>query len=54
MFKHFCGLNLLPEKPAKESEIEDIVRMLYNCNERDLEIIKATVKAMNGYPKRKR
>jgi len=43
-----------PEKPAKESEIEDIVRMLYNCNERDLEIIKATVKAMNGYPKRKR
>lgn len=36
-----------PEKPSKESEIEDIVRMLHNCNERDLEIIKATVKAMN-------
>ena len=36
-----------PEKPSKESEIEDLVRMLYNCNERDLEIIKATVKAMN-------
>lgn len=35
-----------PEKPSKESEIEDIVRMLHNCNERDLEIIKATVKAM--------
>lgn len=42
-----------PEKPAKESEIEDIVRMLYNCNERDLEIIKATVKAMNKTNKRK-
>ena len=36
-----------PEKPSKESEIEDLVRMLHNCNERDLEIIKATVKAMN-------
>jgi len=36
-----------PEKPSKESEIEDLVRMLYNCNERDLEIIKATVKAMS-------
>ena len=35
-----------PEKPYKESEIEDLIRMLYNCNERDLEIIKATVKAM--------
>ena len=35
-----------PEKPSKESEIEDLVRMLYNCNERDLEIIKAIVKAM--------
>ncbi len=36
-----------PEKPSKESEIEDLVRMLYNCNERDLEIVKAVVKAMN-------
>lgn len=35
-----------PEKPSKESEIEDLVRMLHNCNKRDLEIIKATVKAM--------
>ncbi len=35
-----------PEKPTKESEIEDLVRMLHNCNERDIEIIKATVKAM--------
>jgi transcriptional regulator with XRE-family HTH domain len=35
-----------PEKPSKESEIENLVRMLHNCSERDLEIIKATVKAM--------
>lgn len=38
-----------PEKPSKESKIEDLVRMLNNCNERDLEIVKATVKAMNEH-----
>ncbi len=38
-----------PEKPSKESEIEDLVRMLYNCNERDLEIVKAVVKAILRY-----
>ena len=38
-----------PEKPSKESEIEDLVRMLYNCNERDLEIVKAVVKAIIEY-----
>lgn len=36
-----------PEKPSKESEIEDIARRLYNCSERDLEIVKAVVKAIN-------
>ena len=34
-----------PEKPAKDSQIEDLIRMLYNCDERSMEIIKATVKA---------
>lgn len=34
-----------PEKPAKDSEIEDLVRMLYNCDERSMKIIKATAKA---------
>lgn len=34
-----------PEKPFKDSEIEVFVRMLYNCDERSMEIIKATVKA---------
>ena len=38
-----------PEKPSKESEIEDLVRMLYNCNERDLEIVKAVVKAIKEH-----
>ena len=34
-----------PEKPSKDSEIEDLVRLLYNCDERSMEIIKATAKA---------
>jgi transcriptional regulator with XRE-family HTH domain len=34
-----------PEKPAKDSEVEKIARMLYNCDERSMEIIKATAKA---------
>lgn len=34
-----------PEKPSKDSEIEHLVRMLYNCDERSMQIIKATVKA---------
>ena len=28
-----------PEKPSKDSEIENLVRMLYGCNERSMEII---------------
>lgn len=34
-----------PEKQTEDSEIENLVRMLYNCDERSLQIIKATVKA---------
>ena len=34
-----------PEKPSKDSEIENLIRMLYGCDERSLQIIKATVKA---------
>lgn len=41
-----------PEKPSKDSEIEDLVRMLYNCDERSLRIIQATVKAaLESQPK---
>ena len=34
-----------PEKPSKDSEIDDLVRMLYNCDDRSMKIIRATVKA---------
>ena len=45
-----------PRKPTKDSEIEDLLRMLYNCDERSLEVVKATAKALIGptlekYPK---
>lgn len=34
-----------PEKPSKDSRIEDLIRMLYNCDERSMKVIRATVKA---------
>jgi ribosome-binding protein aMBF1 (putative translation factor) len=34
-----------PEKPSKDSEVEDLVRMLYNCDDRSMKIVKATAKA---------
>ena len=38
-----------PEKPSKDSEFEDLVRMLYSCDDRSLKIIRATVKtALEG------
>lgn len=41
-----------PEKPCKDTEIEDLIRMLYNCDERSMQIIKATVKAaLESQPK---
>ncbi len=39
--KIFCS-----EKTSKESEVENLIRMLYNCDERSLEVVKATVKAL--------
>ena len=35
-----------PEKPSKDSEIENLLRMLYNCDEQSLEVVKATVIAL--------
>lgn len=35
-----------PEKTSKNSKIEDLIRMLYNCDEDLIEVIKATVKAI--------
>ena len=34
-----------PEKPSKDSEIDNLVRILYNCDDRSMKIIRATVKA---------
>ena len=47
-----ADLIFYPEKPSKDSEIEDRVHMLYSCDECAMEIIKATVKAaLNSQPK---
>lgn len=35
-----------PEKPSKDSEIENLLRMLSNCDEQSLEVVKATEKAL--------
>ena len=40
-----ANLIFYPEKPSKDSEFEDLVRMLYSCDDRSLKIIRATVKA---------
>ena len=35
-----------PKRSDKDSEIEDLIRRLYNCDERSLEVIKATATAL--------
>lgn len=35
-----------PKKQTKNSEMESLIRQLYNCDERSLEVIKATVSAL--------
>lgn len=41
-----------PEKQIEGSEMENLVRMLYNCDERSMQIIKATIKAaLESQPK---
>lgn len=35
-----------PEKPSRDSEIENLLRMLSQCDERSLEVVKATAKAL--------
>ena len=35
-----------PEKPTKDSKIETLIRQLYNCDERSLEVVKATTTAL--------
>ena len=43
-----ADLIFYPEKQSKDLQIEDIVRMLYNCDERALSIVRATVQAAIG------
>ena len=44
-------LSILPEsifyteKLVEDSEVENLIRMMYNCDERSMAIIKATIKA---------
>ena len=41
-----------PEKQIEDSEMENLIRMLYNCDERSMQIIKATVRAaLDSQPK---
>lgn len=40
------NLIFYPEKETVNSEVEDIARMLYRCNEQSMNIIKATIKAV--------
>ena len=35
-----------PEKPSKDSEVENLLRMLSACDERSLKVVKATVKVL--------
>lgn len=35
-----------PKKPTKDSEIKYLLRKLYNCDERSIEVVKATVKVL--------
>ena len=42
------NLIFYPEKPVKDSEVEDLVRMLYSCDDRSLKIIRATMAMTAG------
>lgn len=41
-----------PEKPSIDSEVENLLRMLSVCDERSLEVVKATAKALLNNPQR--
>ncbi len=40
-----------PEKPSKESEIEDLVRTLYKCDNREIKIVQTMITALNEIEK---
>ena len=35
-----------PDKPCKDTEMENLIRMLYNCDEHSIKVVRATVKAL--------
>lgn len=35
-----------PEKSYKDSELENLLRLLYTCDERSIEVVKVTIKAL--------
>lgn len=35
-----------PERPSKESEIENLVRLLHSCDDNSLNVIRATIEAL--------
>jgi len=44
-----------PEKQVEDTKMESLVRMLYNCDKRSMQIIKATIKAaLDSQPNKKK
>ena len=45
-----CGISpdliFYPEKPSKDSEIENLLLMLSDCDERSLDVVTTTAKAL--------
>ena len=40
------NLIFYPEKASADTEVENLIRLLYNCDDRALEVVKATAKAL--------
>ncbi len=39
-------LIFFPERPTTDNEAENLIRLLYNCGQRSLDVVKATAKAL--------
>lgn len=35
-----------PERPSKDSEIENLVRLLHSCDDKSLSVVRATIEAL--------
>jgi len=38
-----------PERESNNSEVENLIRLIYQCNKRDIEAVSAAVKALLNY-----